>query len=167
MFLRDGNSNFVKWLRDANFVIRLTSGGYIWEVERPEFVSLRSWKHAYLFFFHDKIRSFKRKLQLWKQTIETENFDCLETVATFLNNNERAVPGGICTEIVEHLYALDSNLEIYFEDSMQKCASRIWVATSFQPQPSQLTRVSTQANEQLIDLYQKIQRRRKTFRDSI
>jgi len=150
VFLHERNTAFVEWLCDENFVMRLTYLADIFGKLNDLNLSLQGAGNAHIFSVNDKIRSFRQKLQLWKQNIEAENFDCFETLATFLATNELIVPGGIRTEIVDHLHGLDSNLEIYFKDSMQKCASRMWVATPFQP--NQLTGISTQADEQLIDL---------------
>lgn len=150
MFLHDDHSLFVEWLRDEEFVIRLTYLANVFSKMNDLNISLQGIGSTYSFSVHEKIRGFKRKLQLWKQHIKTENFYCFETLATFLTTNELSVPGGIRTEIVDHLQALYKNLEIYFKDSMEKGASGTWVTTPFLP--NQLTGISVKPDEELLDL---------------
>jgi hypothetical protein len=138
--------------------MRLTYLAYVFGKLNDLNVSLQGTGGTHIFSVHDKIRGFKRKLQLWKQYIETENFDCFETLATFLTTNELSVPGGIRTEMVNHLQELYKNLEIHFKDSMEKCASKTRVATPFLPADWNILELQERTiNEKEEDLNQREQ----------
>ena len=59
-----------------------------------------------------------KKLVLWKNCINNRNYNCFETLQTFIIEIEAKVDNGIISEISEHLHKLKVSIEFYFHEEM-------------------------------------------------
>ena len=149
MFL-EGKCDFAKYLRDEEFVLRLTYLADIFSKLNELNLYLQGTEGISIFGVHDKIRGFMKKLALWKNCINNQNYDCFETFQTFIIENEVEVGDGIVSEISEHLNKLKESFEFYFHEEMKVLQQKRWIIDPFQSDMT--TGISTKADEELIDL---------------
>ena len=93
MFL-EGKCDFVKYLRDEESVLKLTYLADIFLRLNELNLYLQGTEGISIFAVHDKIRGFMKKLVLWKNCINNQNYDCFETLQTFIIEIEAKVDDG-------------------------------------------------------------------------
>ena len=91
-----------------------------------------------------------KKLVLWENCIYNRNYDCFETLQTFVTEIEAKVDDDIISEISEHLNKLKESFEFYFHKQMNAMQLKRWIMNPFQP--ALTTGISTKADEELINL---------------
>ena len=91
-----------------------------------------------------------KKLVLRKNYINNRNYDCFETLQTFIIEIKSEVDDGIISEISEHLNKLKESFELYFHEEMNAMQQKRWIMNSFQS--AMTTGISTKADKELIDL---------------
>lgn len=91
-----------------------------------------------------------KKLMLWKSCIENDKYDCFETLATFIIENQVQPKMNVLSEISTHLSLLKNNFDDYFGEEMKKLDSLNWICNPFQDNLS--TSMSIKSSEELIDL---------------
>ena len=91
-----------------------------------------------------------KKLVLWKNCINNRNYDCFETLPSFIIETETEVNDGIISEISEHLNKLKESFEFYFHEEMNAMQQKRWIMNPFQS--AMMTGILTKADEELIDL---------------
>ncbi|CAI9743108.1 Hypothetical predicted protein [Octopus vulgaris] len=149
IFLED-KSDFAKYLRDEEFVLRLTYLADIFSKLNDLNLYLQGTEGISIFAIHEKIRGFMKKLVLWKNCINKRNYDRFETFEIFVMENKAKVDDGIIIEISEHLNKLNESFEFYFHKVMNTIQQKRWIMNPFQPDVT--TGISTKAGEELIDL---------------
>lgn len=118
-----------------------------------------------IFSVHDKIRGFIKKIDLWKKKIQNHNYDCFETLLTFLIEKNMKLEDNVAVDITAHLNSLRENFETYFLEEMENYSQKIWIVDPFQ---SNITsNLSTKAHEELIDLSEDFSLRRNFNRSKI
>lgn len=55
-----------------------------------------------------------KKLTLWQNNIEKQNYDCFETFQTFITENDIKVADDIISHISLHLISLKDNCNFHF-----------------------------------------------------
>ena len=103
-----------------------------------------------IFAVYDKTRSFVKKLVLWKNCLNNQNYDCFETLQTFITEIEAKVDDDVISEISEHLNKSKESFKFYFLEEMNAMQQRRWIMNPFQP--AMTTGISTKADEELSDL---------------
>ena len=103
-----------------------------------------------IFAVYDKTRSFVKKLVLWKNCLNNQNYDCFETLQTFITEIEAKVDDDVINEISEHLNKSKESFKFYFLEEMNAMQQRRWIMNPFQP--AMTTGISTKADEELSDL---------------
>ncbi|XP_036358063.1 zinc finger BED domain-containing protein 5-like [Octopus sinensis] len=149
IFLED-KSDFAKYLHDKEFVLRLTYLADIFSKLNDLNLYLQGTEGISIFAIHEKIRGFMKKLVLWKNHINNQNYDCFETFETFVMENKAKVDDGLIIEISEHLNKLNESFEFYFHKEMNTMQQKRWIMNPFQPDVT--TGISTKVDEELIDL---------------
>ena len=149
MFL-EGKCDFAKYLRDEEFVLRLTYLAEIFSKLNELNLYLQGTEGISIFGVHDQIRGIMKKLALWKNCIINQNYDCFETFQIFIIENEVEVGDGIVSEISEHLNKLKESFKFYFHEEMKVLQQKRWIIDPFQSDMT--TGISTKADEELIDL---------------
>ena len=142
--------DFEKYLRDEEFILRLTYLTDIFSRLNELNLYLQETESISIFAVHEKIRGFMKKLVLWKNCINNQNYDCFETLQTFIIKIEEKVDDGIISEISEYLNKLKESFEFYFHEEMNAMPQKRWIINPFKP--AMTTGISTKADEELIDL---------------
>ena len=93
-----------------------------------------------------------KKLVLWKNCINNQNYDCFETLQTFIIETETEVDDDIISKISEHLNKLKKSFQYYFHEEMNVMQQKRWIMNPFQS--AMTTGISTKADEELIDLFE-------------
>lgn len=137
-------------LRDENFVLKLTYLADIFSKLNELNLYLQGPASPDIFAVHDKIRAFMRKLTLWKGNVEARNFECFDSLASFIFEENVVVSDVIIAEISTHLTGLKTNFENYFMEEIQKFQSKMWIVNPFQDDIT--SGISSRADEELIDL---------------
>ena len=91
-----------------------------------------------------------KKLILWKNCINNRNYDCFETLQTFIIETETEVDDDIISEISEYLNKLKESFESYFHEKMNAMQQKKWIMNPFQSAIK--IGISTKADKELIDL---------------
>ncbi|XP_029650700.1 zinc finger BED domain-containing protein 5-like [Octopus sinensis] len=149
IFLED-KSDFAKYLRNEEFVLRLTYLADIFSKLNDLNLYLQGTEGISIFAIHEKIRGFMKKLVFWKNCINNRNYECFDTFETFVRENKAKADDGIIIEISEHLNRLNESFEFYFHKEMNTMQQKRWIMNPFQPDVT--TGISTKADEELIDL---------------
>ena len=145
----EGKCDFVKYLRDKEFILRLAYLADIFSRLNELHLYLEGSEGINKFEVYDKIKSFMKKLVLWKNCINNRNYDCFETLHNFIIETEIEVDDGIIREISEHLNKLKESFEFYFLEEMNAMQQKRWIMNPFQS--AMTTGISTKADED-IDL---------------
>ena len=148
----ENRCNFAKYLRDEEFVLRLTCLADIFSRLNELNLYLQGTEGISIFEVHDKIRGFMKKLILWKIVLTTKIMTVLkhfETLQTFILEIKAKVDDGIINEILEHLNKLQESFEFYFREEMNAMQQKRWIMNPFQP--AKTTGISIKADEELID----------------
>ena len=145
----EGKCDFVKYLRDKEFILRLTCLADIFSRLNELHFCLQGSAGINKFDVYDKIRSFMKKLVLWENCINNQNYECFETLHTFIIETETEVDDGIISEISEHLNRLKESFELYFYEEMNAMQQKRWIMNPFHS--AMTTGISTKADED-IDL---------------
>ena len=124
MFL-EGKCDFAKYLRNEEFIVRLTYLADIFSRLNELNFYLQGTEGISIFAVHDKIRGFMKKLVLWKNCINNRSYDCSETLQTFLIEIEAKVDDDIISEISEHLNKLKESFEIYFHEEISYATEKM------------------------------------------
>ena len=132
------------------FILRLTYFADIFSRLNKLNLYLQGSEGISIFEVQDKIRGFMKKLVLWKNCITNRNYDCFETLQTFIIETETEVDDGIISEISGHLNKLKESFEFYFHEEMNAMQQKRWIMNPFQS--AMTTGISTKADEELIDL---------------
>ena len=74
-------------------------------------------KDTNIIIFVDALRAFKSKLANWKRKVEMHNYTMFEKLDILLDERPEGIPDNIKNVILEHLSALESELERYFPES--------------------------------------------------
>ena len=77
-------------------------------------------------------------------------FDCFETMATFMLENDIRVNSDLRKQIIEHIRHLRDKFRFYFYDEAQRYEQKTWIVNPFQLDLR--TGVSLTADEELIEL---------------
>ena len=91
-----------------------------------------------------------KKLVLWKNCINNRNYDCFETLQTFIIDTETEVDDGIISKISQHLNKLKESFEFYFHKEMNAMQQKRWITNPIQS--AMVTGISIKADEELINL---------------
>lgn len=83
----EGKSEYIKHLLDEVFIHRLTYLMDIFSKLNELNLYLQGSNGSDIFAVHDKIRAFIKKLTLWKSCIVNDNYDCFETLETFITED--------------------------------------------------------------------------------
>ena len=113
MFL-ESKSDLATYLRDKEFILRLTYLADIFSRLNELNLYLQGTEGISVFAVHDKIRGFMKKLFLWKNCINNRNYECFETLQTFVMENEVEVDDSIIIDISDHLDKLKENFDNHF-----------------------------------------------------
>ena len=149
MFL-ESKSDLATYLRDKEFILRLTYLADIFSRLNELNLYLQGTEGISVFAVHDKIRGFMKKLFLWKNCINDRNYECFETLQTFIMENEVEVDDSVIIDISDHLDKLTENFDNYFQEEMNNLHLKRWIMNPFQP--AMTTGISTKADEELFDL---------------
>ena len=149
MFL-ESKSDLATYLRDKEFILRLTYLADIFSRLNELNLYLQGTEGISVFAVHDKIRGFMKKLFLWKNYINNRNYECFETLQTFVMENEVEVDDSVIIDISDHLDKLTENFDNYFQEEMNNLHQKRWIMNPFQP--AMTTGISTKADEELFDL---------------
>ena len=149
MFL-ESKSDLATYLRDKEFILRLTYLADIFSRLNELNLYLQGTEGISVFAVHDKIRGFMKKLFLWKNCINNRNYECFETLQTFVMENEVEVDDSVIIDISDHLDKLTENFDNYFQEEMNNLHQKRWIMNPFQP--AMTTGISTKADEELFDL---------------
>ncbi|XP_050535830.1 zinc finger BED domain-containing protein 5-like [Daktulosphaira vitifoliae] len=149
LFLKE-KTDLAKSLHNEDFILKLTYLADIFSKLNELNLYLQGTERADIFAVHEKIRGFIKKLTLWQNNIEKQNYDCFETFQTFITENNIKVPDDIINQITLHLISLKDNFKLYFFEEIEKYQKKNWVVNPFQD--ATLTGISTKAEEELIDL---------------
>ncbi|XP_063302509.1 zinc finger BED domain-containing protein 5-like [Pelobates fuscus] len=150
MFL-DGQNDYAKSLYDEKFVLKLTYLADIFSKLNELNLYLQGMDGSDIFAVHDKIRGFTKKISLWERNIKHQNYDCFETFATFIIENQVTPADDLILVILAHLDSLKKSFDNYFSEEIRNCEKNIWIVNPFRSDDV-ATGISTVADEELIDL---------------
>lgn len=144
-------NDYVKFLRDVKFILKLTYLADIFSKLNELNLYLQG-IGGDIFSVHDKIRAFMKKLLLWKNNIENKMFDCFESFSNFIIENQIEVDDSIITSISNHLQTLNDNFGSYFLSEMENYQQMKWISNPFQ-EHDMTSGLSIRAKEELIELF--------------
>ncbi|CAI6344305.1 unnamed protein product [Macrosiphum euphorbiae] len=148
----DEKNDYVKFLRDVKFILKLTYLADIFSKLNELNLYLQG-IGGDIFSVHDKIRAFMKKLLLWKNNIENKIFDCFESFSNFIIENQIEVDDSIITSISDHLQTLKDNFDSYFLSEMENYQQMKWISNPFQ-EHDMTSGLSIRAKEELIELFE-------------
>lgn len=99
--------------------------------------------------WNDKVKAFMRKLELWRNSIESDTLDMFSTLVSMVQDTDNPVlPMDIKSCLLDHLIMLKVHFEKYFCSDFDEFN---WIKNPFEngPGPSSL---NVNEQEQLIDL---------------
>ena len=107
---------YYSWPEDKKWMPSL---GYLRDIfEQLNKLNLRmQGKDTNIIIFVDALRAFKSKLANWKRKVEMHNYTMFEKLDILLDERPEGMPDHIKNEILEHLSALESELERYFPET--------------------------------------------------
>lgn len=150
MFL-DGQNDYANSLYDEKFVLKLTYLADIFSKLNDLNLYLQGMDGSDIFAVHDKLQGFTKKNSLWERNIKHQKYDCFETFATFIIENEVTPADDLISVILAHLDSLKESFDNYFSEEMKNCEKNIWIVNPFRSDDV-ATVMSMMADEELIDL---------------
>lgn len=120
---------FIEYLKDDQWVANLA---YLADVfDRFNELNLQTQgRHANCFDFHNKIEAFQKKLGMWKQEAEKNEFSFFPFTDNLLSHNESLVEH-IQPIIVNHLEQLVDHFRNQFPDKSDPRKDYLWVVQPF------------------------------------
>ena len=110
------NMMYYSWMEDKEWILSLA---YLHDIfEQLNKLNLRmQGKDTNIIIFVDVLRAFKSKLANWKRKVEMHNYTMFEKLDIILYERPEGMPDHIKNGILEHLSALESELERYFPET--------------------------------------------------
>ena len=107
---------YYSWLEDKEWILSLV---YLHDIfEQLDKLNLRmQGKDTNIIIFVDALRAFKSKLANWKRKVEIHSYTMFEKLDILLGERPEGMPDHIKNENLEHLSALESELEWYFPET--------------------------------------------------
>lgn len=147
-FLNGENHSLADSFSNKDFLLKMAYLTDIFEKLNILNTSLQG-NEATVLSWNDKVKAFMRKLELWRNSMESDTLDMFPTLVSMVQDTDNPVlPMDIKSCLLDHLIMLKVHFEKYFCNDFDKFN---WIKNPFEnaPGPSSL-KVNEQ--EQLIDL---------------
>lgn len=119
LFLKE-KTDLTHSLYNGEFILKLIYLADIFSKLNELNLYLQETQGADIFAVHYKIKDFMKKLTLWQNNIEKQNYDCFETFKIFITENDIKIADAIIRHISLHLISLKDNFNFYFLGEMKK-----------------------------------------------
>lgn len=147
-FLNKDNHSLAEFFCDEDFLIKLAYLSDIFEKLNILNRSLQI-QDANILTWNDKIQAFIRKLDLWGQSMKTNNLEMFPTLLKILDEFKKDISDGELKNVfLNHIVSLRRGFDHYFYEDLSNFA---WIRNPFED-VSKIESLSVLEKEKLIDL---------------